>query len=240
MKLTKFLAPVAIAAAALTMSACTSTPTAAPAPAPTYTQATITTPAVAPAPKVKAPAPKPAVKPVAKVATPPMDHITAPTAVRCEEDEPCWNCHTMGNLSCAPIADPAAYVAAAHRQAPAPVFKGRTSAPGQTFPVPSHAEPAHHQCTGHEQPGLCNMAGGPGMVIPRHKITYPVTQPFQLVSVVVHITNGVVTSCSASVWLSPEVVPCTPDTLKLHGNPSGSVDVPCTLAGKPCTATTRG
>lgn len=42
------------------------------APAP-YVPATISAPSVAPA---------------------------AAPAVRCEEDMPCWNCHTMGNLAC--------------------------------------------------------------------------------------------------------------------------------------------
>lgn len=25
--------------------------------------------------------------------------------VRCEEDEPCWNCETMGNHVCGPVGD---------------------------------------------------------------------------------------------------------------------------------------
>ena len=30
--------------------------------------------------------------------------VSAPDrSVRCEEDQPCWDCHTMGNRVCGPV-----------------------------------------------------------------------------------------------------------------------------------------
>jgi hypothetical protein len=231
MNLTKALAPVALAAA-LTMSACTSTPQAAPVPPSDvpYISQSLATPVATPPAVVKAPTHKtpvkhtlkPAAKPVAKVATPPADTITAPAPV-------------------VPAAAPApAPVAPTAAVKPAPVIKGQTSASGQTFRVPPHAEPAPvaHKCTGHEAPGLCNMAGGPGIVIPSRP--RPVTQPLPLISVVVHYTGGVITSCDASVYASTTVIRCTPNDLKIQGNLYAAYQVPCTLSGKYCTATLAG
>lgn len=128
MRLISALAPVTLAAA-LALTACAPTPAAAPAP--TSSPATITAPSSTPSPSptqtpvdlapmdtitapepvtVNVPAPQP-VKvqtPAPVVAVP----VTAPTApaipaaapapVRCEEDQPCWDCATMGNKICGP------------------------------------------------------------------------------------------------------------------------------------------
>lgn len=124
----KKFAAVALTVAALTLSACTpatSTPVAAPSPsqaAPSPSQAPISVPTTAPAPVVPAPT-----------------VTTAPAP--CEEDEPCWDCATMGNMICGPVEAPAQSAQAVQPvPAPAPVFKG---VPVTVNPViPPHAEPA--------------------------------------------------------------------------------------------------
>lgn len=113
MKLSRILAPVTVAAA-LALTACSGPA----APATTYTPATITTPApVTPAP-------------VANLATP-----SATPTPPCEEDEPCFDCHTMGNLVCSPETAPAAvYIPAPAVKSPAVAVQAAVAPDASTQP----------------------------------------------------------------------------------------------------------
>jgi outer membrane biosynthesis protein TonB len=92
-----------------------------------------------------APAKMADVSPVAPVV------ITAPTqapatAPACEEDEPCWDCKTMGNKLCGPVAPEPAPAVVAPAPVPAPVapapapVKKTAPAPAVKAPAPVKAE----------------------------------------------------------------------------------------------------
>lgn len=152
----KFLAPVAIAAAALALTACSPLDfMGGHAPVSSTTSPTSVIPDV-----LKVPAPTPTVpSAIAKVATPttapapaPVETTAAPAPVQCEEDQPCWDCTTMGNKICgdaapldtitAPTAPVVAPVAA-----PAPV-KVQTPAPAPAKPVQAQPAPATDSYSG--------------------------------------------------------------------------------------------
>ena len=131
----KVLAPVAIAAA-LTLSACTPLDF-----VPSHTSTVTSAPASSKLPDVLTiPAPTPTVPAaIAKVATP------APTSapVQCEEDQPCWDCHTMGNHICGPTSDAAPLDTVTAPVAPENVAPAQTPAPVAASPVqPRTAAPA--------------------------------------------------------------------------------------------------
>lgn len=81
------------------------------------------------------------VAPVAPVAQPVAPvQVAQPTAVapapRCEEDQPCWDCHTMGNLQCGPVASVVAPTApVAQPVAIKPVDQGGHASAGKDAPV---------------------------------------------------------------------------------------------------------
>jgi hypothetical protein len=43
------------------------------------------------------------------------------TAPPCQEDDPCWDCATMGNLQCGPIPGEPTLIPAANIEAPGPI-----------------------------------------------------------------------------------------------------------------------
>lgn len=141
------LAPTltALAIAALALTGCSTSTTHAPAPTrESSTTAPIARPTSTPTPTTTT-APTTASTPAPVAA--PLDTITAP----CEEDEPCWDCATMGNLTCGPVADqqlpisatdntPAPQPVAAPVAAPQPI-KAPAPAPVATKPTATHTEP---------------------------------------------------------------------------------------------------
>jgi hypothetical protein len=91
-------APVALAASSAPTTPDTGDARRAPTPTPTTT-----TPDTTPAPTTTTPAPEPA--PVAPELPAPTTTPAPPPAVTdpCMEDEPCWDCSTMGNGVCGPV-----------------------------------------------------------------------------------------------------------------------------------------
>lgn len=111
----------------------------------TATHKALTAP-VAPVAQPVAPEPvatpaQPVAQPVAPVAQPVAPvQVAQPTAVapapRCEEDQPCWDCHTMGNLQCGPVASVVAPTApVAQPVAIKPVDQGGHASAGKDAPV---------------------------------------------------------------------------------------------------------
>jgi hypothetical protein len=67
-----------------------------------------------------------------------------------------------------PVTAPVAAPQPVKAQTPAPVAVQPVQA--QPVIVATSTETADHTCTGQEQPGMCNMAGGPGLTIPTHAV----------------------------------------------------------------------
>lgn len=182
----KKFAAVALTALALTLTACqpaTLTRTAESVPVQALTaavQPAISVPATAQAPALESPtvatvpAPEVTAQPVESPAQPvqvaqPVQPVQVAqpvaTPAPCEEDEPCWDCKTMGNHICGPVALPAqpsnqstANTVPAHKEdvplggawagmtlhyaQPAQPHKGYTTPVTDSNPLPApHAEP---------------------------------------------------------------------------------------------------
>lgn len=84
--------------------------------------------------------PEPA--PVAPVSTPAP--VASPSVARCQEDEPCWDCATMGNRICGPAIVPAPVVTPVTPRKPVPTVTvtGVTVQPHTTPVAVPTASPA--------------------------------------------------------------------------------------------------
>lgn len=88
-------APDAITAAGVTLTSDSPAVTTIAAPAPVIELATVLAPVIITAPAIQS------VAPVVITAAPAAAHV-----LECQEDEPCWDCKTMGNHICGPVPAP--------------------------------------------------------------------------------------------------------------------------------------